>query len=461
MDRNDFSPGSTWGIAPDKFEMLLRQFRNMQADADLMKEAAAFAPDGIEGPSYRVENGVAVIDIKGPVTNRMSFFAWLYGAANLNRVRYDLEAAAKDDAVTAIVLDIDSPGGSISGVDDTAQAVRAANAKKPVTAFTGGMMASAAYWIGSAAGRVVTSRTGELGSIGVFMVHEDWSKFDERLGITTTVIKAGKYKALHLEPITDESRAVMQAEVDAVNDIFIASVADGRGVDEKAVRERMADGRVFIGQKAVDAGLADKVQSLDEVISSAVPSGAAGYSFATAAVDQRSAANEKEHVMQLETVGQLEAAFAELVNQIREVAIASVDVSAARDAGHQAGVAEATQAERDRVTAILEADGDNEVTLASIKDGTAAADVFRAFYEAEKKKRADGLQQLADDATPPQGQDDEPAAPASGTPDQQLVTKANELMAANPSLTIVQALAQVQAADKTLAEQYKNQYAIN
>lgn len=461
MDRNEFSPGSAWGIVPEKFETLLRQFRELQGDAKLLKEAAAFAPEGIDGPSYRVVDGVAVIDIKGPVTNRMSFFAWLYGAANLNRVRYDLDAAAKDPQVAAIVLDIDSPGGPITGVDETAQKVRSANAVKPVIAYTGGMMASSAYWIGSAAGEVVAVRSADVGGIGVFMVHEDWTKFDARVGITTTVIKAGKYKALHLEPLTDEGKAVLQAEVEAVADIFIASVAEGRGVDAKAVRERMADGRVFIGQAAVDNGLADRLASFDDVLSSAAPGGAAGFSFATAAADKRSAANHKETDMKFETAAQLEAAYPELVNQIREAAIASVDVSAARDEGHQAGVDEATQAERDRVTAILEADGDHDVTLSAIKDGTAAADVFKAFYEAEKKKKADGLKQLAEEATPPQGQAGDPPAAPGGTPDQQLVARAKDLMAAEPSLTIVQAMAKVQAEDKTLADQYKGQYAIN
>mgnify|MGYP000227021643 CR=1 FL=1 len=460
MDRNDFSPGSAWGIVPEKFEALLRQFRDLQADAGLLKEAAAFAPEGIDGPSYRVADGVAVIDIKGPVTERMSFFAWLYGAANLPRVRFDLAAAVDDPQVRAIVLDIDSPGGVISGVDETARAVAAANKVKPVTAYTGGMMASAAYWIGSAAGDVVAGRTAELGSIGVFMVHEDWTKFDERYGITTTVIKAGKYKALHLEPLTKETKAVLQAEVDAIHDIFIASVAEGRGVDAKAVRERMADGRVFIGQDAVDTGLADRLSSIDDVIASAAPDGAADFSFATAAATS-SAANDKETIMKFETVAQLEEAFPELVNQIREAAIASVDVSAARDEGHQAGVSEATQAERDRVTAILEADGDHDVTMAAIKDGTAASDVFKAFYQAEKKKRADGLADLEAGATPPQGQDTDTDEVVTGTPDQQLVAKAKELMAADASLTIDKALAKVQAEDKTLAGQYRSQYTVN
>lgn len=165
--------------------------------------------------------------------------------------------------------------------------------------------------------------------------------------------------------------------------------------------------------------------------------------------------------MKLETVAQLEEAFPDLVKQIREAAIATVDVSAAIDDARAGIVDEATQAERDRVTAILEADGDNDVAMTAIKDGTPAAEVFKAFFEAEKQKRADGLQELEDEATPPQGQDDAGDIVATGAPDLQLVVKARALMVDNPGLSIDKAMEQVLAEDATLATAYRSQYAIN
>ncbi|MFZ7126405.1 MAG: signal peptide peptidase SppA [Desulfobacterales bacterium] len=429
MDRIDFSPGRCWGMVPEKFERMLREFRSFQQDPELQKQALAFKPEGIDGPSYEVVDGVAVIGLAGPVTNRMTLFAWLYGAASLPRFVYDLKAAADDPKVRGILLDIDSPGGTVGGVDDAAQAVLSAREKKPVVAYTGGMMTSAAYWIGSAAGKVVASRTADLGSIGVFMVHEDWSKFDERVGITTTVIKAGKYKAIHLEPLTSESRAEWQREVDVIYNLFIGSVAGARGVTAEYVREYMAEGRVFIGQDAVDAGLADRIGTIEEAIELALPSGGAGaFPFNAAAPT----AETKETVMEIKDVKQLEAAFPELVSQVREAAIASVDVSAAREEGRAEGV----QAERDRVVEILGADGDMAATVQAIKDGTSSAQAYKAFYEAEKSKRAQGLTDMAAEATSPVGSDtDTQDTEGSRSVDQKLVDRVNEIRANNPTLS--------------------------
>jgi signal peptide peptidase SppA len=181
--------------------------------------------------------------------------------------RENLYAMAADDSIGAILLHIDSPGGSVAGTADTATAVAQAAAKKPVVAFIEDIGASAAYWIASQASTVIVNRTGLAGSIGVFLVVADSSRFWEKLGVDWFVVKSGRIKGGPVEgaKLSAEVLEHLQERVDSLARVFIGDVARGRQMTVDRV-SALADGGVFMGTAAVAAGLADKVSTYKEVL---------------------------------------------------------------------------------------------------------------------------------------------------------------------------------------------------
>ena len=178
----------------------------------------------------------------------------------------ELRALAADESVHAIVLDMDSPGGLVEGVTEFATEVRRAQERKPVVAVANYLMASAGYWIGASATEVVAAPSAKVGSIGVFSIHDDFSRAREADGVTRTVISAGKFKAAPSEPLTDEARAATQALVDDAFNQFVNDVAAGRGVSVAAVRNGFGEGRTLSAGPAMAAGMIDQIATLDETI---------------------------------------------------------------------------------------------------------------------------------------------------------------------------------------------------
>jgi len=218
-----------------------------------------------------VDDGVATISIKGPLTNDGDTIwnEWM-GMTGYPEIREAVIAAATDASVQHVILDIDSGGGAVSGVDDTAKLIRLVHDNvKPVTAFTDGSMYSAAYWLGSSAGEVYASKAAGMGSIGVIATHMERSEMLKEAGIGVTVVRAGKYKALAngVEKLTEEGKAQIQAGVDAAYKIFVGHVAEMRGKSYEFADSVMAQGREFYGQAGADAGLIDGIKSFDQVMS--------------------------------------------------------------------------------------------------------------------------------------------------------------------------------------------------
>ena len=140
---------------------------------------------------------------------------------------------------------------------------------KPVVSYSGSTMASAAYWLGSSAGRILAGKTAIVGSIGVVMTHVERSKQLADNGVKATVIRSGKYKQManSVEPLSDEAKAELQALVDDLNQMFEATVAQNLGVSQKQVHEKMGQGREFLGAKAQAAGLVHGISNFDEALS--------------------------------------------------------------------------------------------------------------------------------------------------------------------------------------------------
>lgn len=219
-------------------------------------------------PYRRTPEGVAIISIVGSLVNRGAYIGASSGLVSYEGIQFQLSQAAADTKVRAVLLDISSPGGEAIGAFETAEAVRRLAGVKPVTAVVNGMAASAAYAIASAAREIVTIDTGVVGSIGVVLLHADFSEQLQQDGVKPTLIFAGAHKVdgNPFEALPESVRADMQAEVNAFYDKFVATVAKGRSGRMTAAQIRATEARTFIGSVAVEKGLADRVGTFETAL---------------------------------------------------------------------------------------------------------------------------------------------------------------------------------------------------
>lgn len=263
---------SPWAIEPAKYREIVEIYQtHLKGEKIDLAALEARLGGPLPGPTagYEVQAGVAIVPLEGVIAKRMNMIMRTSGGTSLELFQRDFRAAMADPAAHSVVLYIDSPGGNVQGVQLMAEEIFAARGGKPVVAYTDGLMASAAYWLGSAAGAVlIADDTTMVGSIGVVTQHVDVSKADEKAGVKVTQVYAGKYKTLgsSSEPLSDEALADLQAKVDAVYGIFVDAVARHRGADAQTVLSDMAEGRVFLGREAISAGLVDGVSTLDALI---------------------------------------------------------------------------------------------------------------------------------------------------------------------------------------------------
>jgi signal peptide peptidase SppA len=219
-------------------------------------------------PTTTPPSSVGVIQLLGMLWHRPTLLSALAGGTVLTDVRRWLALFVASPAVRAIVLDVDSPGGSVHGASETWQAIRAADQVKPVIAVVSGCGASAAYWLASGARRILASPSAEVGSIGVYGVHADKTALYTAKGITHTVIASGakKVEALDIAPLTDDAKAALQRRVDAAYGRFVADVAAGRRTTVEAVKRGFGEGRLLAAEDALAAGLVDGIQTIDATV---------------------------------------------------------------------------------------------------------------------------------------------------------------------------------------------------
>ena len=272
--------GMRWAIVPEKLETILdvlevrtaqrRPFTADEIDAR-MADTAAPRPHAA-ARSHVGENGakVAVLPLTGLIVPKSGMVNGesMPSGTSCEAFATVFDAAVNDRSVTSIVIDIDSPGGSVNGVPELAQRIHAARGRKPITAVANGMAASAAYWIGSAADEFIVSPSGEVGSIGVYVTHAEGSEMYAKAGVKHTIIKAGDYKAEGnpFEPLTDDAKAAIQADVDEIYGWFVSAVAKHRGVGTQTVAKNFGKGRCVMARMAVAAGMVDRIGTLESVL---------------------------------------------------------------------------------------------------------------------------------------------------------------------------------------------------
>lgn len=253
-----------WLVEPDRFCAAVEAVKDGTVQADVKIEAIHRGEDKEEALFVVTPEGIAVIKIEGFMMKAVSKFE---GNTSTIQVRRALRAASRDGDVDAIVLQIDSGGGTVGGTEALADDVRMVDGIKPVIAQVDDFAASAAFWVASQARQVFANSTAEVGSIGVVAVLQDSSKMFQEAGVEVKVVSTGPFKGSLARgaPITKKDIGMVQERLDALHDAFVQAIARGRVMSVDKVQEA-ADGRVFIAPKALGMGLIDGVQNMDTTL---------------------------------------------------------------------------------------------------------------------------------------------------------------------------------------------------
>jgi signal peptide peptidase SppA len=215
----------------------------------------------------RGSGAIAVIPAIGVIMQRASMMSEICdGGTSTQAISQALRQANADETVSSIILELDGPGGSVFGIAELAAEIRASS--KPVTGMINSQAASAHYWLGSACAELYCTPGGEVGSIGVWMAHEDVSKALSEAGIDVTLISAGKYKVEGnpYGPLDPEAKGYLQSRTDDYYTAFTRDVAKGRKCSVDQVRGGMGQGRVLGAAQAKAENMIDGVMTFDQVI---------------------------------------------------------------------------------------------------------------------------------------------------------------------------------------------------
>jgi signal peptide peptidase SppA len=316
------------------------------------------------GYQPKIENGVAIIPVYGVLSRKGSAGGWFEDQeASMENIESDFLKAMNNKDVSGIVLDISSPGGTVSGTTRLAQVIRE-NKSKPVIAYTAGMMASAAYYIGSAADKVISDKSAMVGSIGTILTHMDYSARAAQMGVKVTHITGGKDKALanSYEPLTESGKEYLQGIVNEAYTQFKADVVLHRG--EKIDIEKVSTGRVFTASNALELGLIDQIGNIEDAIEMAKTKG--------------------ENEM-FKTLAELKEKCVDLCKEFRAEIEAELGVShkAEIETAKAQAVTDAMAAEKTRVAEIeaLSGQGQEKVVKTLIAEGKTVIEATKALFE--------------------------------------------------------------------------------
>jgi len=265
-----------WAILPAKLHEVLSVLAYRAAGHEFTSAEirARIGEPSSSAPMTKRGGGVAVIPVRGVIAHRMGAMDESSGGTSTERIGAMLRQVMADDSVGTIVLDVDSPGGTVPGVHELADQIFEMRGRgtKRFVAVANSLMASAAYWIASQCDEIISIPSGRVGSIGVFAAHEDLSAALEKEGIKVTLVSYGKFKVEGnpFEALSAEGLAQMQGRVDQAGEQFSLDVARGRGVRVSAVKGGFGQGRALGASEARSVGLIDGIGTLEAVVSNLV-----------------------------------------------------------------------------------------------------------------------------------------------------------------------------------------------
>lgn len=250
---------SPWLITQEGFMTLQDMIASYQVAEDEDEDEQYMARDNV--------GGIAVIDVKGTMMRNVHpLVAKLFGLVDTARLRETINEVAESGKFEGILLDIDSPGGSASGIEEASEAVRMANEKMPVYSYVEGLMASAAYWVGSQARTIVASNSSKVGSIGVYLPVVDSSESYKSQGIKVELIKnkEATYKGAGFEgtSLSDDQKEYMQEMVQDIFEDFKGGVLSAR----PQIKTEAMRGQVYLGRRAKSVGLVDMNGSYEDAL---------------------------------------------------------------------------------------------------------------------------------------------------------------------------------------------------
>lgn len=347
IDALQLASARPWVIQPESLETILAVAERF-GDPQALQAKLGRPLDNTR--SVVVRDGVAVIPVTGPIFRYANLFTEISGATSTGMLARDIQTALDNPYVTAIVLEINSPGGEATGINELAKLIHAGRQRKRIVAYGDGSVASGAYWLAAAATELVVDETAALGSIGVVMSYQDTRRRDEKADVRVVDIVSSQSPDKRIDPNTDEGRAKVQALVDSLAEVFVSAVASYRGVTVDKVLADFGQGGLLIGRAAVSAGMADRIGSLESVIAELAGSAS------TPKRTTRMSSTDNGQVTVTSTADLRNALAAGKTAD--QIVIASNDdaIAAARAegeaAGRQTAVAEAVAAERTRIAQI-------------------------------------------------------------------------------------------------------------
>jgi capsid assembly protease len=349
-----------WGITPARHDQIIRKYENLITGEKVDFGAIMRSAEGLK-KAQNVINGNAVVAVKGTLNKESSFFSFFFDSGSMVEIKNEIQKALDDSQVKRIILDIDSPGGTVDGAFELADFINEARQQKPIIAFSDGMIASAAYLIAASTDEIhITGKTNQVGSIGVIARHVDFSGMDSKDGITVTEIVTGEFKNVFSrdKPLSELGKQTMQEQVNYVFSLFVADIAERRpALSAESIVAQEA--RVFIGQQSIEAGLVDSVSTLDQL---------------TQTGSAPKILNSKETMNQKLTLEQLKTENPELYEQIKADAEKNGSVSA-------------TTGERKRIKEIrsMAFPGQEEIVERMIDEGKSASDAAIIFNAAQRE----------------------------------------------------------------------------
>lgn len=225
-------------------------------------------PKADSGPAVSMAGKIALLPLHGVIEQRESIWMEWFGGTSTDRFGAMFDAVMSDPKIKGVIVDIDSPGGTVSGVMELGEKIFAARGRKPVVGVANSMAASAAYWLGSAFDQLYVTPGGSVGSVGVYSMHLDFSAALENEGIKATMFAMPEFKAEFnpFTPLSDATKEHETAEIGRIYDEFTSAVARHRGTGVADVRKNYGKGRTVHAAQAVTLGMADKVATLEQVI---------------------------------------------------------------------------------------------------------------------------------------------------------------------------------------------------
>jgi signal peptide peptidase SppA len=380
---------------------------------------AAYRADSLKkAERASVRDGVAILSVDGPLFKKANLMTELCGATSYATLMHDLQVALDDSNVRAILFNVDSPGGEASGVGELATAIRAARGKKPIVAYAGDLAASAAYWIASAADRIVIGQGAALGSIGVRASIPDTRERDARSGVRRHEFVSSQSPYKVSDPATKDGRERIKSRVDALAQVFVDAVAANRGVSTAHVLDAFGKGDVLVGQAAVAAGMADGFGTFESVLASLVSESdpLAAFNFPKAAAS----GNDPEHdAMTPEQIAADRQAAVDAALAAERTAAEARQAEAVA-AAQAAATASAQTVERERVAGIHAASfaGYDAERDEAIRSGSSVADFKALLVDREHAKAAERAKGIGEDVDRNSGVRTSPKTPEKATGDE-------------------------------------------